>query len=114
MALTISPTPWVLGFHSRMILANQAQKLVLLGGVNATSNAQAIITAVNNTYGQSINPAVAPEMRTSLQFAAQIIWNYKYAEAINNGNSDAAAKNYANTHPDYLKVKNTLTKAATL
>ena len=114
MALAISPTPWLLGFSSRMIVAQQTERVVMLGGVNHSTNAQAIVTAVNNSYGQGINAAVVPEMKTSLEFAADVIWKHKYAEAIAAGSSDASAKNYANTHADYLKVKNTITKALTL
>jgi hypothetical protein len=114
MALSISPTPWLLTYGDRMIVAKQAERLVMLGGANHSTNATAIITAVNNTYGQNINAAVVPEMRDTLQFAANVIWQHKYNEAVANGSGDAAAKNYANTHPDYVKVKNTLTKAATL
>jgi hypothetical protein len=113
MALSISPTPWLLTYGNRMIVANQAERLVMLGGANHSTNATAIITAVNNTYGQNINPAVVPEMRDTLQFAANVIWKHKYDEAVLNGSGDAAAKNYANTHPDYLKVTGTLAKAAT-
>jgi hypothetical protein len=95
-----------------MIVANQAERLVMLGGVNHSTNAQAIVTAVNNTYGKTINAAVVPEMRDTLNFAAQVIWQHKYDEAVASGNGNPTS--YANNHADYVKVKNTITKAATL
>jgi hypothetical protein len=115
MPVTITPTPWLLGYASRAITTTDASiRLAMFGGTNHASNAEAVVTAINNTYGSGINAAVVPEMLSTLQSAAAIIWNYKYAEAIANGNGSATAQNYADNHQDYLLVKNTIAKATAL
>lgn len=115
MPLAITPTPWYLGYASRAITtSNPGIRLAMFGGAAHASNAEAVVTAINNSYGAGINAAVVPEMKDTLQFAAQVIWQFLYNEAIAGGADDANAKDHANNHPKYLKVKNTLTKATTL
>lgn len=38
-----------------------------LGSEEDIANAKAIVTAVNNTYGQRINPEAVPEMKRALE-----------------------------------------------